>query len=255
MPTPLDRIRLHLWCVRVSGRLLFGLFFVGWVVLARFVPAPSPLDSPVEIAQRYQENAWGIRMGATLMMVSFGFWAAWGAVVANWTRRSPGGGRVLAYIQLVSLTIAEMVGVLCAFFWGLAAYRPGEIAPEITATINDAGWLMFLIPWPPFSMWCIAVGVAVFRDKREGDEREFPRWVGYLSLLTAFLFAPAGAALFFKSGGYAYNGLLGMYLPLAIFFVWTEGVTWAMTAKLKRQLAEARREADRAAPDRVAADA
>jgi hypothetical protein len=85
-------------------------------------------------------------------------------------------------------------------------------------------------------MWCVALAVAVFRDKREGEVREFPRWVGYLSLLTAFLFVLAGAALFFKEGGYAYNGLLGMYLPLAIFFVWVEGVTWAMTAKLRAEL-------------------
>ena len=232
-----QRIQLNLWCVRIAGRILFVLFFIGWVVLARFVPAPSPLQSSEQIVLRYRENVHGIRLGATFMMLSFCFWAAWGAVVANWTRRSPGGGRVLAMIQIVSLTLSEMVGVLCAFLWGLAAFRPGEIDPDITRTLNDAGWLMFLIPWPPFSMWCIALAVAVFRDKREGEVREFPRWTGYLSLLTAFLFVPAGASLFFKDGGYAYNGLLGMYLPLAIFFVWVEGVTWAMTSKLKAELA------------------
>lgn len=237
MASQLDRVRLNLWCVRISGRLLFVLFFLGWVVLAHFVPAPSPMQSSAQIAHRYIDHAWGIRAGATFMLVSFCFWATWGSVVANWTRRCPGGGRVLATVQIVSMTISEMVGVLCAFFWGLAAYRPGEIAPDITRTLNDAGWLMFLIPWPPFSMWCVALAVAVFRDKREGDVREFPRWVGYLSLLTAFLFIPAGASLFFKQGGYAYNGLLGMYLPLAIFFVWVEGVTWSMTGKLKAELA------------------
>lgn len=238
MQNQLARVQLQLWGVRVCGRVLFTLFFLGWVVLARFVPAPSPSDSPEQIADRYNDNQAGIQVGATFMLISFCFWAAWGAVVANWTRRSHGGGRVLANVQLVSLTISEMVGVICAFLWALASYRPEEIDPEITSTINDAAWLMFLIPWPPFSMWCVALAIAVFRDKREGTDRDFPRWVGYLSLLTAFLFAPAGAALFFKDGGYAYDGLLGMYLPLAIFFVWVEGVTWAMTAKLKRDRTE-----------------
>jgi hypothetical protein len=235
VPNQLARVRLNLWGVRVSGRILFVLFAIGWIGLARFVPAPSPLDSAEVIARRYQDNVWGIRLGATFMMVSFCFWATWGAVVANWTRRSPGGGRSLAIVQIVSLTISEMIGVLCAFLWALAAFRPGEVDPEITQTLNDGAWLMFLIPWPPFSMWCAALAIAVFRDKREGDVREFPRWIGYLSLLTAFLFVPAGAVLFFKEGGYAYNGLLGMYLPLAIFFVWVEGVTWVMTDKLKAQ--------------------
>ncbi|MFE3000818.1 hypothetical protein ACFXG4_38215 [Nocardia sp. NPDC059246] len=242
MESQLARIRLNLWCVRVSGRILFLLFFIGWVVLARFVPAPSPLDSAEDVARRYEENVDGIRLGATFMMVSFCFWAPWGSVVANWTRRSAGGGRVLADVQIVSLAISEMVGVLCALLWALAAFRPGQINPQITQTLNDAGWLMFLLPWPPFSMWCVAQAVAVFRDKREGDVREFPRWTGYLSLLTAFLFMPAGAALFFKDGGYAYDGLLGMYLPLTIFFVWVEGITLAMTRKLKQDLARCERE-------------
>ena len=245
-----------MWCVRIAGRILFVLFFVGWVLLARFVPAPSPMQTSEQIVARYHDNMHGIRLGATCMMISVSFWAAWGAVVANWTRRSPGGGRVLAVIQIVSLTLSEMVGVLCSFLWGLAAYRPGDIAPDITRTLNDAAWLMFLIPWPPFSMWCIALAVAVFRDKREGDVREFPRWTGYLSLLTAFLYVPAAASLFFKEGGYAYNGLLGMYLPLAIFFIWVEGVTWAMTRKLKDELAalDASDGSAHRADDRIAAD-
>ena len=45
-----------------------------------------------------------------------------------------------------------------------------------------------------------------------------------------------------------YNGLLGMYLPLAIFFVWVEGVTWTMTTKLKGELADL----TRGAPNRAA---
>lgn len=234
--------RLQLWCIQISGRILFATFALGWIAFAQFLPAPSPLDSAQMVAQRYTDNQHGIQVGATLMMISFAFWAPWGAVVADWTRRSPGGGPVLATVQVVSLTIAEMIGVLCAFLWALAAFRPGQISPELTLTLNDAAWLMFLLPWPPFSFWCIGVALAVFRDTREGDERAFPRWTGYLSLLTAVLFVPAGAALFFKDGGYAYDGMLGMYLPLAIFFVWVEGITHAMTRKLKSERAQFRSE-------------
>lgn len=238
MAAPMSNTKLQLLCLRVGGRLLFLLFAIGWIGFARFVPAPSPLAGAAEIARRYRDNAAGIQIGATFMLVSFAFWATWGSVIAAWTKRTVPGGQVLAYIQVVSMTIAEMVGVLCAFFWGAAAFRPGQISPEITMTLNDMGWLMFLIPWPPFSMWCIAVALAVFRDK--SDDPVFPRWTAYLSLLTAILFIPAGAALFFKEGGYAYNGLLGMYLPLAIFFVWVEGLTIAMTRRLLREQREER---------------
>jgi hypothetical protein len=246
-------IRLQLWCVRMCGRILFVTFFIGWVVLARFIPAPSPLMNASALAHRYAHNHAGIVVGATFMMFSFALWAPWGAVIAEWTRRAPGGGPILARIQVVSLTISEMVGVLCAFLWGLAAYRAGRVDPQITQTLNDAAWLMFLMPWPPFSAWCIAVALAVYRDGGEGEERVFPRWTGYMSLLTAFLFVPAGAALYFKHGGYAYNGLLGMYLPLAIFFVWVECLTWAVVPKLKTELAHAVNAAtENASPDPVA---
>lgn len=232
MAKPMSTMKLQLLCLRLGGRLLFFLFFIGWIGFADFVPAPSPMASAAEIARRFHDNRAGIQIGATFMMLSFCFWAPWGAVVAAWTKRAVPGGQVLAYVQIVSMTIAEMVGVLCAFFWAVAAFRPGEIDPQITMTLNDMAWLMFLLPWPPFSMWCIAVALAVYRDR--SADPVLPRWTAYLSLLTAFLFMPAGAALFFKVGGYAYNGLLGMYLPLAIFFVWVEGVTYAMVKRYRR---------------------
>jgi hypothetical protein len=50
--------------------------------------------------------------------------------------------------------------------------------------------------------------------------------------LTAFLFVPAGLPLFFKDSQFAYDGLLGMYLPLVVFFVWTEAITFAMQRRL-----------------------
>jgi hypothetical protein len=68
VPSQRERIRLSLWRVRVAGRILFVLFFIGWVLLARFVPAPSPLQTSAQIVQRYQGSVHGIRLGATFMM-------------------------------------------------------------------------------------------------------------------------------------------------------------------------------------------
>ena len=102
-------------------------------------------------------------------------------------------------------------------------------------TLNDMGWLMFLVMWPPYSVWCLSVGLTVLLDA--SDTPLLPRWTGYLSLLTAFLFIPAALPLFFKSGQFAYNGLLGMFLPLLIFFIWVEGMTYALIKAIKREQA------------------
>jgi hypothetical protein len=37
---------------------------------------------------------------------------------------------------------------------------------------------------------------------------------------TATLSIPGGAMLFFKTGPLVFNGLLGLWVPLAVFFVW-----------------------------------
>lgn len=179
------------------------------------------------------ENATGIRIGVTLMLISFSLWAPWAAVIAYWTKQIESCPPILTYTQLICAACAEMVGVLCAFFWGVAAYKPGIVSADITMTLNELGWMMFLIPWAPYSMWCIAVGVAILQDKRE--EPLFPRWIIGLCFWTAFLFMPAFAPLFFKTGGFAYNGLLGMFVPLLVFFVWIEGISFAMTKKLKAE--------------------
>lgn len=240
----MSNTRLQWWMFVVGGHLMTVFFVVGWLCLAQFFPPPSPELTAQQITHRYVENQNGIRLGSTFMMLSFGFWAGWGAVLCSWTRRSVPGGDLLASIQLVSLAVSEMIGVLCAFLWGLAAFRPEQISPEITMTLNDAGWLMFLLPWPPFSAWCIALGVAIFRDRHQNPV--MPRWVGYVSLLTGLLFAPAALPLFFKDTHFAYNGVIGMMIPFAVFFIWIQAVTWAMARAIPIQDPDAE-------PDRTAA--
>ena len=249
LPKTLKALKLELFCLRTSAHFLTVLFGLGWVVFARFLPAPSPTASAEVIANFYMGNEAGIRIGATLMMLSFGPWATWGAVVAAWTRRVETGTPVLSYVQIASLTISEMIGVLCALLWASASFRAGEVSPEITMVLNDMGWLMFLLPWPPFSAWCLAVGIAVLRD--ESPQPVLPRWVAGLSFLTAFLFMPALLPLFFKTGGFAYNGLLGMYLPLLIFFVWIEGVTFPMVRAYRRRISELQSHQELAHPQEV----
>jgi len=40
----------------------------------------------------------------------------------------------------------------------------------------------------------------------------------------AFVLIPAFAPLIFKEGGFAYNGMLGMYIPLVAFEAWKTAV-------------------------------
>ena len=114
---------------------------------------------------------------------------------------------------------------------------PGSVETDAYG-INDAGWIMFLIPWPPFSAWCIGVAVAVYRDRRDGDERTFPRWVGYLNLWVAMLFLPSGLVLFFKTGPFAWNGICTFWLAATVFTIWLVAMLVVVLRAIRQQETE-----------------
>jgi len=64
----------------------------------------------------------------------------------------------------------------------------------------------------------LAIAFAILGDRSE--QPIFPRWLAYLSIWVAVLFLPAGAVTFFKSGAFAWNGLLAFWIALAAAMVW-----------------------------------
>lgn len=207
-------MRLATW----SGPLLTVFFFIGLIPLAKFIPPPHPTDSAQEIKAFYLGNVNGIRAGMVFVMIGVGLIATWGVSLTVWTRRSEAGFPILSYIQLTCIAVGTMVGVLIALTWGLAAYRPDDTSADITRALNDAGWFFFLFDWPPFILWFVAFALGIFWDKSENPP--FPRWAAYLTLWVACLTVPAGVMIFFKSGAFAFNGLIAMYVPLTVFFIW-----------------------------------
>ena len=201
-----------------SGFAATILFFAGFVLLAGFLPPPAPTLSAADVAAFYQRHPLETLVGTFLIMTGLGLLAPWGAAIAALLRPVEGDMPVLGYIQLVNIAVATMVVILCPMFWAAAAYRSFDTPPEIIRVMNDIGWFLVLAPWPPFSFWLVALATAIMADKR--PKPVFPRWIAWLSLWAAILFIPAGAVLIFKSGAFAWNGLVAFYIPVAVFFVW-----------------------------------
>jgi hypothetical protein len=61
-------------------------------------------------------------------------------------------------------------------------------------------------------------GLDILNDKRPTPM--FPRWTAWFSFWAAILFVPAGAVLIFKTGPFAWNGLIAFYIPVITFFAW-----------------------------------
>jgi hypothetical protein len=150
-------------------------------------------------------------------------------------------GIMLAKIEgrwpLWSITTA-VCGVfisLIVFFnacaWIVAAYRP-ETGADVIQAWSDWAWFAFLLGWIYLAIEMIASGVVELLDDR--PEPMIPRWLTWLTFAgAATLFFAAGPA-FFKSGPFAYHGLLAFYLPVIIWGAYLVLTTFYMMKELKR---------------------
>lgn len=190
---------------------------VALVGLAQFVPPPHPTDSAAEIRSFYLDNLTPIRIGMLLGVAAMALIAPWGAAIVAQTRRAKTGSP-LASTQIACIGALVALGTLSLLLWALASFRPDELPADTTRMLNDFGWFLLIITFPPFSVWVAVVGIAILLDDRPSPV--FPRWVAYLSFWVALLEFPGGLILFFKTGPFAFNGLLALYVPLSAFFVW-----------------------------------
>jgi hypothetical protein len=208
--------RVQLWCAWCGPAAAVGAI-LGMVVISGFIPARSPSASGPAIAHWYATHATGIRLGMVISMIAFTLFIPFGVAIALQTRRIE-HRPVMTYIQVVCVAIAALEGVISCCIWVAAAFRPVGIDPNITRALNDLGWIAFLLDVPPFTVWLGAIGIAILRDR--GEPTVFPRWLGYLNIWVAVLVCPALAIPFFKTGPFAYNGLIALYVPFGCFFAW-----------------------------------
>jgi uncharacterized membrane protein len=219
--------RVALWC----GPALIVVFFTGLLV-AHWFPFPSPADSPAEVARQYADHTDGIRFAAVCIAMAGALFAPVVAVVAAQMKRVEGSFSPLTYLQLGSGMIGSLVIASPAFFMWSAAFQP-ERDPVVTQSWHDAAWLALVAPVWPFFFELIAVAVLTLRDRSK--EQIFPRWFGYLSLWIAVLLIPSAMVLWFKTGPFAWRGLMTLWLAATVFLVWLISLLVVLLPVIRRQ--------------------
>lgn len=213
-------------------------FLVGWLLLARFaLPAASPAWSAGQLAAFYIENKNRIRVGcivALFFMPLVGL--VLGVSIAR-LRRAEKGLPIFTYTMLVLTPVAILMLVLPFVAWSVAAFRPGQIDPQITQALNDFGWFTFLFTWGVFTIVFTLMAVGILRSERGSEP--LPRWSAYLLLWCGLLFGGSVLIIFFKDGPFAYDGAVGLYVPAGATLVFFTGMFAALAQTL---LAERRAE-------------
>jgi len=223
--------RLQMACVWTGPIMIVG-WVAAFVILARFIPPPSPSMSPAEVVDMYREHTDAIRLGLVITLFASALLVPFAAVITAQLRRIEGPRAVMSWTQLISAGLLSLEFIVPLMVWQTAAYRVDSNSAEIIRMLNDMGWLMFVGVISSAVVQFGSIGVAILADER--DRGVFPRWAGYFNVWVAVLIVPAGVVPFFKHGPFAWDGAFAFFLPLAVFAAWIV----VMTVLLRRAITE-----------------
>jgi hypothetical protein len=176
----------------------------------------APSLTAGEVAAFYQHHATGIRIGGVLMFLSGAFYAVYTAVISAQMARIHNVSRTAVYAQLAGGAFACLTFMVPAMLFMVTAYRPDRLATE-TQLLNDLSWILLVMAWPPFAAQQLSFVYAILCDN--GEQPVFPRWLGFLNIWVVLGFVPASVIGFFYEGPFAWNGLLGIWIPAGVFVI------------------------------------
>ncbi|MFE6862142.1 hypothetical protein [Nocardia sp. NPDC057668] len=204
-----------LYVLFTSGLFWGRLFTAEW---------KSPITDPNWTAEQasafYTDHRGLIQLGVFSYMIGTSFLIPLAVLVAARTRMLEKRFAFFSMGQLVAFTGCYMVIVLMGIMWTMAAFRAGSVSPELTQAFNDLAWLVTIYGWPPFAAWILLMALPVFLAPPGSPT--LPRWWGYFSILETIAGGTVinGLVGFFKTGPFAYNGIISTYLPLGFFAVY-----------------------------------
>jgi hypothetical protein len=218
-----------------AGPLMVVIWFATFIFLMGFFPPSRPSAAADQIRQLYADDTISIKIGLVIVMAASALLVPWAAAISGQLKRID-GARALAATQFVSCGLLSLEFITPIGVWMAAAFRFDGRAAEITEALHDVGWILFVtVIWSLWvQMWCIVAAILIDR----GPRPVLPRWLGYLTAWAALLITPAGLVLFFKTGPFAWNGIVGIYIPLAGFAIWMGAISYEVHKALTQQIAE-----------------
>jgi hypothetical protein len=201
------------WCGPAFVVLLFG----GWGLLGGFIPLIPPSYEAQQVAAAYGEHLNVHRLGTLLALIGVFLTIPFFFAISMQIRRTELRVPTLAILQFASGIIVTVVLIIPILLFIGGLFRP-ERPAELTKLVNDLSYVMLILPWPPILGQLGALALAIFHDR--SPQPVFPRWIGYFNVWVALLLLPASMIIFFKTGPFAWTGVIGFWIPAAVFGVW-----------------------------------
>lgn len=226
--------KISIW----AGPVFVTTFIFFWAWLGHNLPPPHP-DWPAQaFTDRYVNHLTEIRVGFLVALITICFYLPWtGYVTARMMRIERGYYPVLSYLQLMGGALTVMVVSISMWCWVVAAQRPAERLPEITQMLTDAGWLMNDTVYMCTTLQMFAMALCILHDKKS-KVPVMPNWACYLTIFCGATFFPASLTAILRSGPFAYDGLIGFWLPYPAWLVWAYVASYYLLKDLNRRVRE-----------------
>lgn len=221
-------MRFGLWC----NWIFVALTAIGWLGIAHFwLPARADLGLEATKVWFTETHQWGVIVGCTLFYIAAGILTPGSVAFGIMLARIEGRWPLWSFTTAVCGVFISLIVFFNACAWIVSAYRD-EFDASVIQAFYDWAWFAFLLGWIYLAIEMIATGVVELMDHR--DEPMVPRWLTWLTFAGAATLIFAAGPAFFKSGPFAYHGLLAFYLPVVIWGAYIALTTWYMLKELKR---------------------
>jgi hypothetical protein len=179
----------------------------------------------------YLKFQWRILLGQALSAATGIFYLTWATqlTVQMWKREPM---PILSLIQLGGGILTTWVVMFPPAMWAWCAENAGIVDPETIKMVHFNAWYMFDMTYWVTTMECIAIFLLIIGDKSKVGL--FPKWVGYLSLISGLAFIPLTVVPYFKTGPFAINGWINFHVAFIMFGLFTAVASYYMVVDLKR---------------------
>ena len=217
-----------------SALIYCVLFGIGWTIaMGVMFPPISPSADEATVVALIQNNIVTIRVCMIFIMFAAMFMIPFAGVLGSQICRIEGGVGMLTITVILGTFSNAIFTFYPPLWWLIASFRPERLG-AITYFLNDAAWLQFIGAVSLFITMVMAQAIAAFIDKSE--DKIFPRWSGYFCLWVFVLQLPVSFIFFFHSGPFAWNGVIGFWLPAIVFFIYFLVTFHLIRSYIKRQI-------------------
>jgi hypothetical protein len=204
-----------------TGIVFAILTIIGFAIV---MPTPPDLDAPAQDwASYFTAHDGAIRAAAVLITAGVFFFIWFLGTLTSVLRIATGNPRLpsVAFAGGLLGVAALLVGLSTEI---VASYRPQAVDPTLTRLLSDVFVLSGIAAIPGFTALFGATALVILRTGA------FPPWLGWLLVVAAVVQPLTFGAMFTKTGAFAGDGVLGLFVPIILALVAILALSALLTA-------------------------